>query len=115
MADFVQSIIKYWAPKRINPIFILSGDSRLYKLLLFFSRVTEKRENYFVVEGIACVPAVLTFVSRVYQDQHWTSHDFLGAAIGYFVVTWVVDHHEQGGNRVQISSVYPLTIRITLN
>ncbi len=64
---------------------------------------------------IAYVPAALTFVSRVYQDQHWTSDDFFGAAIGYFVATWVVDHHEQEENRIQISSVYPLTISIALN
>jgi membrane-associated phospholipid phosphatase len=67
------------------------------------------------LKGIAYVPAILTFVSRVYQDHHWVSDDFLGAAIGYFVATWVVDHHEQGENRIPMSSVYPLTIRIELN
>ena len=49
--DCVRFIINYPASKRINPIFILSGDSRLYKSWVFFSRVTEKRENYFVLEG----------------------------------------------------------------
>jgi membrane-associated phospholipid phosphatase len=40
------------------------------------------------------VPAALTFVSRVYQDKHWTSDDFMGAAFGYYIATWVVDKHD---------------------
>jgi membrane-associated phospholipid phosphatase len=63
---------------------------------------------------IAYVPAALTFVSRVYQDQHWTSDDFLGAAIGYFVATWVVDQHEQVDNRIQVSSATPYMISFTI-
>jgi len=58
------------------------------------------------------VPAVLTFVSRVYQDQHWTSDDFLGAAFGYFIANWVVNQHESSNSTVQMSSLYPLSIRI---
>jgi hypothetical protein len=67
------------------------------------------------LKGIVYIPAVLTFVSRVYQDQHWTSDDFLGATIGYFIATWVVDQHEEGEGRVHMSSLFPLTIKITLN
>ncbi len=67
------------------------------------------------LKGLAYVPAVLTFVSRVYQDQHWTSDDFLGAAVGYLVATWVVDLHEREDSRIRISSVYPLTIRFAIN
>jgi membrane-associated phospholipid phosphatase len=63
----------------------------------------------------AYVPAALTFVSRVYQDRHWTSDDFLGAALGYYVATWVVDQHEQGEGRLHLSSLFPLTISVTLN
>jgi hypothetical protein len=79
------------------------------------STVLSRNAKPVWLKGIAYVPAVLAFVSRVYQDQHWTSDDFLGAAVGYFVATWVVDHHEQEENRIQMSSIYPLTIRITLN
>jgi len=64
---------------------------------------------------VAYVPAGLTFVSRVYQDRHWTSDELLGASIGYFIATWVVDQHEQGKSRIQLSSVFPLTISISLN
>ena len=63
----------------------------------------------------AYVPAGLTFISRVYQDRHWTSDDFLGAALGYFVATWVVDQHERVERRIQVSSIFPLTISIALN
>ena len=63
----------------------------------------------------AYIPAVLTFVSRVYQDQHWTSDDFLGAALGYFIATWVVDQHENNESIVEMSSIYPISIRIVLN
>jgi len=79
------------------------------------STVLSRNAKPVWLKGIAYVPALLTLVSRVYQDQHWTSDDFLGAALGYFVATWVVDRHEQEENRIQISSVYPLTLRITLN
>ena len=61
------------------------------------------------------VPAVITGVSRVYQDQHWTSDCVLGGALGYFIATWVVDLHEQNDSRVHVSSIYPLTISLTLN
>jgi len=67
------------------------------------------------LKAVAYVPAALTFVARVYQDHHWTSDDFAGAAIGYFVATWVVDQHEQEENRITISSIYPFTISIALN
>jgi membrane-associated phospholipid phosphatase len=65
---------------------------------------------------LAYVPAALTLVSRVYQDQHWTSDEFLGAAFGYFIATWVVDQHENNlKSPIDISPGFPLSIRIALN
>jgi membrane-associated phospholipid phosphatase len=61
------------------------------------------------------LPAVLTPISRVYQDWHWTSDNILGGAIGYFVADWVVDLHEQKESRFHVSSLFPLTISIDLN
>jgi membrane-associated phospholipid phosphatase len=61
------------------------------------------------------VPAVLTPISRIYQDMHWTSDNVLGGAIGFFIATWVVDLHENNDSRVHMSSIFPLTISITLN
>jgi membrane-associated phospholipid phosphatase len=66
------------------------------------------------LKAVAYIPAALTFVSRVYQDKHWTSDDFLGAVLGYFVATWVVDQHENDKSIVELSSAFPLSIRIAL-
>jgi membrane-associated phospholipid phosphatase len=42
---------------------------------------------------LAYTPAVLTCFSRVYQQQHWPSDVFLGAAIGCLVGNFVVNRH----------------------
>lgn len=67
------------------------------------------------LKTLAYVPAALTFVSRVYQNKHWASDDLFGSALGYFVATWVVDQHENGESRIQVSSLFPLTISIALH
>ena len=64
-------------------------------------------------------PVALTFTSRVYQDWHWTSDCFAGAAFGYFIGTWVVDQHEQavpagtptGANEIKAPSISLKLIR----
>jgi hypothetical protein len=82
---------------------------------MVLSTVLSRNAKSDWLKGLAYVPVVLTFVSRIYQDQHWTSDDFGGAILGYFVATWVVDHHEQEEDRIKVSSVYPLSISIALN
>jgi membrane-associated phospholipid phosphatase len=79
------------------------------------STVLSRNANSLWLKGLAYVPAALTFVARVYQDRHWTSDDFFGAALGYCVATWVVDQHEQEESRVHVSSIFPLMISIGLN
>ena len=80
------------------------------------STVLSRNVNPGWLKVLVYLPAALTFVSRVYQDQHWTSDDLMGAALGYFVATWVVDKHENTGKPlIDISSAYPLSIRIALN
>lgn len=78
------------------------------------STVLSRNAKPVWLKVLAYLPAALTFISRVYQDQHWTSDDFLGAAVGYFIATWVVDQHENNKSIVEISSAYPLSIRIAL-
>jgi hypothetical protein len=63
---------------------------------------------------LAYIPAALTFISRVYQDKHWTSDDFLGAGLGYFIATWVVDQHESNKSILENSVAFPLSIRVAL-
>ena len=79
------------------------------------STVLSRNAKSVWLKGLAYLPAVLTFVSRIYQDQHWTSDCVLGGALGYFIATWVVDLHEQNDSRVHVSSIFPLTISVTLN
>jgi len=81
---------------------------------LVLSTVLSRNVSSGFLKVLAYTPAVFTLVSRVYQDYHWTSDDLLGGAIGYFVADWVINQHEQKENRVELSSVYPLTIRIIL-
>lgn len=79
---------------------------------LVLSTVLSRNAKPVWLKVLAYVPAVLTFVSRVYQDQHWTSDDLLGGVLGYLIATWVVDQHENNKSMVEISSTYPLSIRI---
>jgi membrane-associated phospholipid phosphatase len=76
------------------------------------STVLSRNAHSSALKILAYVPAVLTFVSRVYQDQHWTSDDFLGATIGYVVASWVVDLHEKKESTVAVSAIYPFTVSI---
>ena len=41
------------------------------------------------------IPAGLTVASRIYNNAHWASDCFFGAAIGYFSADWVMDLHEK--------------------
>ena len=76
------------------------------------STVLSRNAHTNALKILAYVPATLTFISRVYQDQHWTSDDFLGATIGFLVGTWVVDLHEKKESAANVSAVYPLTVTI---
>jgi membrane-associated phospholipid phosphatase len=86
-----------------------SGHSTVAFIL---STVLSRNVESPVLKVLAYLPAVLTMTSRVYQDQHWISDTFAGAALGYFVATWVVDQHEKNNSIVQITSAFPISIRI---
>jgi len=79
------------------------------------STVLSRNTNCGFLKVIAYLPAALTVVSRIYQDYHWASDVFIGAAIGYSVGNWVVNLHEKKDSRVQLTSLYPLTFKIGLN
>lgn len=74
------------------------------------STVLSRNARSDALKILAYVPAVFTFVSRIYQDKHWTSDCVLGATIGLLVGTWVVDLHENKESAVDVSAVYPLTV-----
>jgi membrane-associated phospholipid phosphatase len=79
------------------------------------STVLSRNAKPVWLKVLAYLPAALTLVSRVYQDQHWTSDDFLGAAFGYFIANWVVDQHENNQSAIGMSPTLPISIRIALN
>jgi membrane-associated phospholipid phosphatase len=57
---------------------------------------------------LAYLPALITPISRVYQDQHWMSDNVFGGALGFFIATWVVDIHEKKDIEFQSNSNTPL-------
>jgi membrane-associated phospholipid phosphatase len=84
-------------------------------LAFALSTVLSRNAQSNALKILAYVPAALTIFSRVYQDYHWTSDCLFSAVVGYVVATWIVDIHDQKESPLQISSVYPLTIRININ
>lgn len=66
------------------------------------------------LKALIYVPAVVTCGSRVYQNTHWTSDVLAGAAIGYFVGTWVSSSHEKNETS-RVTFEPPFSIRIALN
>jgi membrane-associated phospholipid phosphatase len=79
------------------------------------STVLSRNAHTGFLKGLAYVPAVFTFASRVYQDEHWFSDCLVGGTIGYVIATWVVDQHEQDDSRIGMTSIYPLSVRIIIN
>jgi membrane-associated phospholipid phosphatase len=79
------------------------------------STILSRNAKQSWLKVVAYLPAALTFVSRVFQDHHWTSDSCIGAALGYFTATWVVDQHEQKESMAEVASGFPLTITIPLN
>ena len=93
----------------------LSLSSGHATIAFVLSTVLSRNAHSGFLKALAYVPAAFTVVSRTYQDKHWVSDNLLGAAVGYFVATWVVDQHGQEDSRIGVSSVYPFTVRIILN
>jgi membrane-associated phospholipid phosphatase len=74
------------------------------------STVLSRNSHSNLVKVLCYVPAVLSAVSRVYQDKHWTSDCFLGAIIGYSVGSWIVNMHERKASESMPTPTIPLTL-----
>jgi len=85
------------------------------QLAFALSTVLSRNADSKALKILAFVPAAMTAFSRVYQDYHWASDCIASAVIGYIVATWVMDLHDSKESPVQLTGVYPLTIRINLN
>jgi membrane-associated phospholipid phosphatase len=79
------------------------------------STVMSRHAKSTVFKVLAYVPAAFTMFSRIYQDDHWLSDVVPAAAIGFFVGNWVVDLHEGKRHRINVTSVAPLAISISLD
>jgi len=77
------------------------------------SSVISKNVSSDYLKALVYVPAVCTMVSRSYQDKHWASDNFVGAAIGYSVGTWLVDTDRLSNMGIKLSSIYPPTIQMS--
>ncbi|MGE5499440.1 MAG: phosphatase PAP2 family protein [Syntrophothermus sp.] len=77
--------------------------------------VLASHSKNYLVKTLIYTPAVLTTVSRVYQDQHWVSDVFMGAAVGYFVGSYITSKHSGDNTADNISFGYtPGLIHFTL-
>ncbi len=79
------------------------------------STVMSRHAKSDLVKILAYVPAGFTLFSRIYQDKHWVSDELVGAGVGFFVGNWVVDLHEEKRHRINVTSISPPTISISLN
>jgi membrane-associated phospholipid phosphatase len=79
------------------------------------STVMSRHAHSTALKILAYAPAGFTMFSRLYQHQHWLSDEILAASIGYFAGNWVVDLHEGGRHRINVTSMYPLGISISLD
>ena len=79
------------------------------------STVMSRHARKTVFKILAYVPAAFTMFSRIYQNDHWISDVVPAAAIGYFVGNWVVDMHEGKRHRINVTSVYPTAVSISLD
>jgi hypothetical protein len=79
------------------------------------STVMSRHAHSTVLKILAYVPAGFTMFSRIYQHKHWLSDEIPAAAIGYFVGNWVVDLHEGKRHRINVTSMYPISISYALN
>lgn len=92
-----------------NPVTLLNDDfhslpSGHSTLGFTLSTILSKNFESDFAKTIIYLPAILTAVSRMYQDKHWLSDVFLGATIAYFVGSWVHDQHDKLKN----NSIAPL-------
>lgn len=56
---------------------------------------------------LSYAPALLTGFSRIYQNKHWTSDVFMGAAVGYLVGRFVINTHKENENYRDVNFIPP--------
>ncbi|HTB30947.1 MAG TPA: phosphatase PAP2 family protein [Bacteroidia bacterium] len=70
------------------------------------STITYRHANSTFAKILAYVPAALTLFADIYQNDHWASDEFIGAAIGFGTGMWVVTLHEGKRHKINLSTMY---------
>lgn len=69
-----------------------------------FSSVLAFHVDEWYWKTLIFAPAFLTVAQRIISDSHWISDTFLGAAIGYFTGTFLVNRHKNIlGEKINLS------------
>jgi membrane-associated phospholipid phosphatase len=76
------------------------------------SSVLATYTHSYLLKIAAYTPSVCTIISRIYEDKHWASDNFVGAAIGYSVGTWLVNYDKENWPSVKLSSTFQPTIEM---
>jgi len=66
------------------------------------STVMFRHSHSTLLKILSFVPAAFTLYSRIYQNYHWASDEFLGAAVGFATGNWVVNLHEKRRHKINI-------------
>jgi hypothetical protein len=74
------------------------------------STVMSRHAHSIVLKVLAYVPAGFTMFSRIYQHKHWLSDELPAALIGFAAGNWVVDLHTGKRHRINVTSLYPLSV-----
>ena len=90
-------------PYNFNPFSFKGFDFRSFSsghaaVAFSISTVLAANVENDYLKALIFVPAVLTSVSRVYQNYHWTSDVIAGSAIGYFIGSYVSSLHSPPKN-----------------
>ncbi|MBI1939074.1 MAG: phosphatase PAP2 family protein [Ignavibacteriales bacterium] len=78
------------------------------------STIISKNSKSDFVKYVVYIPSLVTAFSRIYQDKHWLSDTFLGAAVGFFVAEWVHKQHDAKETLIEIQSEQVLIITLPL-
>lgn len=78
------------------------------------STIISKNSKSNFVKYAAYIPALATAFSRIYQDKHWLSDTFLGAAVGFFIAEWVHKQHDAKETFIEIQNEQLLIITLPL-
>jgi membrane-associated phospholipid phosphatase len=68
------------------------------------STVMFRNAHSTLLKILSFVPAGFTLFSRIYQNYHWASDEFFGAAVGFATGMWVVSLHEKRRHKINIPS-----------